>query len=217
MITHWENVVFILELKWLYCALTVLPHEWSGRLKAWTSSAETHPTFPRHRLEAPSCAAGAQGCRGCWTSRTCVPLLRAHSSCLLWKMPCPCYSSHLLSSRHPVVTQLRASTGTKAEKAKEVCFSLWISGGTERRLRDTALGKIPCPAAHINRAVMEEMEPCSPTRVWQDETLQLKAETRVRLDTKSNLLSMRAGRQRKKSSRQAFAGGFQELPRQRLE
>lgn len=30
MITHWENFVFILELKWLYRALTVLPQECSG-------------------------------------------------------------------------------------------------------------------------------------------------------------------------------------------
>lgn len=33
MITHWENFVFILELKCLYCALTVLPQECSGRVE----------------------------------------------------------------------------------------------------------------------------------------------------------------------------------------
>lgn len=44
------------------------------------------------------------------------------------------------------------------------------------------------------------MEPYSPTSVGQDETLQLKDERRVRLGIKSNLLSMRAGRQWKKSS-----------------
>lgn len=33
MITHWENFVFIVELKWLYCALTVLCQECSGRVE----------------------------------------------------------------------------------------------------------------------------------------------------------------------------------------
>lgn len=69
-----------------YCTVHLLSCLKSAllQLKPWTSSAETHSPFPRKRLEAPSCAAGAQGCRWCWTSHTCAPPLRAHSSCLLW-------------------------------------------------------------------------------------------------------------------------------------
>lgn len=220
MITHWENFVFIRELKWLYCALTVLPQEWPGRVQGSNKQCWDSLYLSRHRLEAPSCAAGAQGCRGCWTSRTCVPLLRAHSSCLLWTMtsgltlesqprplsapkpghPVLCITelqkpAQVMSHfRGPVSAILPTSsspnihghkavsnphwTYTKAGKAKEAFFSLWISGETERRLRGIACGRIQCPAARIDRAVMEEMEPYSRVSVWQDETLQLKAETR---------------------------------------
>lgn len=47
-------------------------------------------------LKAPSCAIRAQRCRGCSTSRTCIPMLCAHSSCLLWTM----ISNFQLQSQH---------------------------------------------------------------------------------------------------------------------